>query len=161
MKALDDYLRYGYLEVNEYLRDPKAFRKSHAPKESRAVARRASGVVAELKAAKTTKPVAACRVQVLSSRDALSALSGNKLTTKSPLFVSRRAAVCKNVEALSELLPGQVLVKMRLRAPLIDVSKRAQKRAGEALLAPQSLPITSSKVDRKGVLNLVLGSRKK
>lgn len=159
LARLEDYLAYGYLEINEYLRDPKAYAKERTAKETAATRKAAAALVRDLRAAQG-KSVSVCRAQLLSGEQTVKALADRRLKSTQPMFVSKSPTICNRVAEGLEPGPGEHVVDLKLNVPTVDVSGYGRKRPGEQLVPPTTLEVEKTST-RKGRVNMRATTKKK
>jgi hypothetical protein len=153
---LEDYLAYGYLEINEYLRNPKAFAATHGAAASREVGKRARALVRDLTKARKTRRSHLCRAQVMSNPEALRMLASRELRVPGPLFVSTDRAVCKRVKSTfaRDKRDDQQAAQLDVSAAAVDVSRFGRGRKGEALLPPGTLDVDAARLQKDGTIQV-------
>lgn len=154
-RRLENYLAYGYLEINEYLRGPRQFAATHGPATAKRTGKDARALVRDLRAAQK-RSARYCRAQIVGSGEALRALATRQIPAAAPMFVSRDATICSRVESTfaGEKGPGQEAMRLDVQGPAVDVSGIGRKRPGEALMTPGALAIERAHVDAQGTIRV-------
>lgn len=153
---LDDYLRYGHLDVNEYLRDPEGFASSRTPTETKAISEQASAFAGDLQQAPRIGGSFG-RMQRMTKAGIDEALAKGELSFGAPSFASSDPRAVSRFRALLNQSPDKEPVQITFEGSAVDVSGAGQKRPGEVLVPGGDYKITNV-ARRDGVLHVTVAS---